>query len=469
MLFYYKINQMKNNLYLSFICIVLSACATQKYPTANNYPGNQQETKTPSYPPEGNYPDGNAPVVLPGDRPSTTSIPSNRSPKNSRTSQDNGRSADTDIKVLDIKLTNDYTIVKFLYTNNNKPQFQNGRQVSDGSHNIGYSTSSYLVGGDGSRTFKFIKVLGIPSVDISSQDVNKIGYKLPSGKSVSFDVYFERLDHGIERFDVFECNYDQFTCWNIYDLYIDNPLKPVVIAQPTPQNIPEPTTKKSKSGKTGEVIVKAPEEPKQNVVVSGRVLDSQSNAPISATIFYKLSASTTTIDSVQSFVFTGIYRMSLPKAQIYTYLATAKGYVAVSDILDFSKSTNKERITKDIYLTPIKVGDKIALKNIYFEVSKSDLLVASFAELNKLVVMMKENDHMEIRLEGHTDIIGDSEANLELSQERVNACENYLIKKGISTARIQAIGYGDTKPLIKKGTDEERKSNRRVEFVVLKL
>ncbi|MBP6385250.1 MAG: OmpA family protein [Pseudarcicella sp.] len=460
---------MKSYLYLSFLSIALSACATQKYPTASNYPGNQQDTQsqTPSTPPPGDYPDGNAPVILPGERPSST--PSGTNSRNSRTSQDNGRSASSEIKVLDIKLTNDYTIVKFLFTNNHKPQVQNGRQVNDGSQNIGYSTSSYLIGGDGSRTFKFLKVLGIPSVNISTQDVNKIGYKLASGKSISFEVYFERLDHGIERFDVIECNYDQFVCWNIYDLFADNPLKPVVIAQPTPPTSPTPSTKTSKSSKTGEVIVKAPEEPKQNVSVSGRVLDIKTNAPVSATIFYKLSASANAVDSVQSFVNTGIYRMSLPKAQIYTYIASAKGYIAVSDVLDFSKSANKERISKDIYLTPIKVGDKISLNNIYFEVSKSDLLAASFAELNKLVVMMKENDHMEIRLEGHTDIVGDPEANLELSQERVNACESYLIKKGIATSRIQAIGYGDTKPIIKKGTDEERKVNRRVEFVVLKL
>jgi outer membrane protein OmpA-like peptidoglycan-associated protein len=45
----------------------------------------------------------------------------------------------------------------------------------------------------------------------------------------------------------------------------------------------------------------------------------------------------------------------------------------------------------------------------------------------------------------------------------------YLVAKGISVDRIKAIGYGDTKPIITKGTDDQRKINRRVEFVVLKM
>ena len=76
---------------------------------------------------------------------------------------------------------------------------------------------------------------------------------------------------------------------------------------------------------------------------------------------------------------------------------------------------------------------------------------------------------MSIRLEGHTDIIGDHDKNLQLSRDRVIACQRYLVQKGIDVDRIQTVGYGDTRPILTKGTDEERKVNRRVEFVILAI
>jgi OmpA-OmpF porin, OOP family len=310
-----------------------------------------------------------------------------------------------------------------------------------------------------------------------SKNFEKYGRRLESGESLNFVVYFERLDKGLENFDLFECNdYDHLVCWNIYDLYVRNPVD--VYNQPRePQQSPPtntdnssttPSKTRTKSGKVGEVDNTPPPVPViTTALVSGIVRDVKTNRPVSATIDYKLSSSKQIVDSVQSFASTGIYRMNLQKGQIYTYTASAKGYLVTNDVIDLSRATGK--VTKDIYLTPLAVGDKITLKNIYFEVSKSDLLSASFAELNKLVTMMEDNPMMEIRLEGHTDIVGDSDANLELSQDRVDACETYLVKKGIPSARIQAVGYGDTRPIVKKGTDEERKVNRRVEFVILKL
>ena len=64
-------------------------------------------------------------------------------------------------------------------------------------------------------------------------------------------------------------------------------------------------------------------------------------------------------------------------------------------------------------------------------------------------------------------MVGDKDANLELSQDRVDACKNYLMRHGIAASRIEAVGYGDTRPLVKKGTEQERRVNRRVEFLIL--
>lgn len=114
------------------------------------------------------------------------------------------------------------------------------------------------------------------------------------------------------------------------------------------------------------------------------------------------------------------------------------------------------------------VGDKITLKNIFFDVSKYELLPASYAELDRLVGWMKDYPTLEIGLEGHTDVVGDKDANMQLSKDRVNEVKKYLVSKGVAANRITATGFGATKPIVAKGTDEERKVNRRVEFVILK-
>ena len=468
---------MKKIILLLGVTILLQSC--MKYPAGSGgYGGGDSNGGNTG----GNQtPNGNdRPQTYPQQTPQE---PANY-PNNPNSKSRSGRSADKDLVVGNIRLTEQYTILYLTFTNRNQAgEYRDkttGKTVYDnGSQNIAFHDNAQLIAANGARTFRAIKTDNIPFLNESqSRNLPKYGRTLKSGESINFVAYFERLDKGLENFDLNECNSDAFTCWNAYDLYVSNPSD--VYNQPQPQSTPIPTPKstetnpntpsksRTKSGKVGEVDNTPPPAPVVTTVfVSGIVRDVKTNRPISATIDYKLSSSKQIIDSVQSFSNTGIYKMNLQKGQVYTYTASAKGYLATNDIVDLSKATG--RVTKDIYLTPLAVGDKIVLKNIYFEVSKSDLLSASFAELNKLVTMMEDNPLMEIRLEGHTDVVGDPEANLELSQDRVDACQSYLVKQGIASRRIQPVGYGDTRPIIRKGTDEERKVNRRVEFVILKL
>jgi OmpA-OmpF porin, OOP family len=461
---------MKKYLGLLAISIILQGCgALGKYPQGSGgYDERNKDGGTQN-------PNGGRQQT-----PTDDQYPTDRGGSTNQRNPQTGRSADNHIRVGDIRLTDQYTILYLSYVNNDRPRNytdnQGRQQYDDGSHQIAWSNISELIAANGARTFRFVKAEGIPTIR-PGDDLNRKGYRLVSGKSINFVVYFDRLDRGLENFDLFECQSDGYTCWNVYDLYVRNPADniPPPVQNPQPTQIPPPvdntpTKTRTKTGKVGEVDNTPPPAPVvTSINVGGVVRDVKTNRPVSATIDYQLSSSKQIVDSVQSFASTGLYRMTLPKGQVYTYVASAKGYLSANGVLDLSKTAGGQKITKDIYLTPIAVGDKIVLKNIYFEVSKSDLLPASFAELNKLVSMMQDNPLMIIRLEGHTDVVGDPEANLELSQDRVDACEVYLVKQGIPSARIEAKGYGDTQPIVKKGTDEERKVNRRVEFVVLKL
>ena len=108
------------------------------------------------------------------------------------------------------------------------------------------------------------------------------------------------------------------------------------------------------------------------------------------------------------------------------------------------------------------------LDNVLFETGKASLKNSSFKAIDELVEAMNAKKTMEIEIAGHTDNVGDKEANLKLSQERAEAVRSYLIKKGISSERITAKGYGDTKPVADNSTEAGRQQNRRTEVKIIK-
>jgi OmpA-OmpF porin, OOP family len=386
------------------------------------------------------------------------------------------RLTDKGIIFNQITVTDKYTVLDMTFTNNVKTPDGQGGLLPMG---VGINPNAKLYALGGTRVFSFVKA------ENSVYDPKRM--YVPYGQSARFTLYFERLDSGIEVFDLFECNdSDQETCWNFYNLRVINPAPtppPVVksVPVPVPTTTPAPTilTPEKKQPKqttplpepkipTTAPTPTVPTGP-LDVLVKGTVTDAKTKQPVSATINFQYSLTKQVIDSTQSFPSNGLYKLKIPGGYVYQVIASAKGYLVTQDVLDLSKNVKGQNETKNLVMTPFAVGDKVTLKNIYFEMSKADLLSASFAELDKLVAMMTENPTMEIELEGHTDIIGDHDLNLQLSKDRVWNVRKCLVKKGINVDRIKAVGYGDTKPIITKGTDEQRKINRRVEFVVLKM
>ncbi|MDZ7647972.1 MAG: OmpA family protein [Cytophagales bacterium] len=77
----------------------------------------------------------------------------------------------------------------------------------------------------------------------------------------------------------------------------------------------------------------------------------------------------------------------------------------------------------------------------------------SFDELDEVVAMMKENTKVVIQLEGHTDNQGNAEANLKLSQQRVEAVKKYITSKGISKNRVKTKAFGGSQPIATENTE----------------
>lgn len=82
--------------------------------------------------------------------------------------------------------------------------------------------------------------------------------------------------------------------------------------------------------------------------------------------------------------------------------------------------------------------------------------------------MMRAHPDLRLRIEGHTDNVGNSGFNQTLSEKRAAAVKAFLEKEyGIKGDRLEAQGFGDTRPVASNDTPEGRQSNRRVELVKL--
>lgn len=123
----------------------------------------------------------------------------------------------------------------------------------------------------------------------------------------------------------------------------------------------------------------------------------------------------------------------------------------------------------DITRETLEVGKTIQLKNIYFDLDKSDLLPRSYLELNKLVTIMTDHPQMRIEVHGHTDIQGESDYNIELSKNRALSVTNYLVQSGIHHTRIDYRGFGSDIPIAENSSEAGRQMNRRVEILITEL
>jgi outer membrane protein OmpA-like peptidoglycan-associated protein len=217
--------------------------------------------------------------------------------------------------------------------------------------------------------------------------------------------------------------------------------------------------------------IKLPSELKPDpvVLVRGYVLNAKNKQPIATGIHYQDLETGRELGIAQSDPKTGYYEIILPLNKAYAFFAEKESFYSVRDNLDLTEVLTYQEVERDLYLTPIEVGQKVQLNNVFFYRGKAQLQSSSYAELDKLVQMLQQNPRIEIELEGHTDNQGDPQLNQGLSEERVRAVEDYLVSKGVETGRISGRGYGGEKPIASNDTELTRKLNRRVEFKILKF
>lgn len=122
----------------------------------------------------------------------------------------------------------------------------------------------------------------------------------------------------------------------------------------------------------------------------------------------------------------------------------------------------------------VQKGETFVLNNIYFYPGRHFVRNESMGEIDKLYHVLEENETMRIRIEGHiccvttgTDAMDEDTFELQLSTNRARYIYEYLAQKGIDKERMEYMGFGRSRPLVKEITAEDENKNRRVEIRVL--
>jgi len=214
--------------------------------------------------------------------------------------------------------------------------------------------------------------------------------------------------------------------------------------------------------------ISLPEElrPEKSAIVYGKVLNKDGEPVQSRVVFERLSdgallARTETNEE-------GEFKMHLPLGEEYGIHAESGGYLPQSTTINL-----KEGLTKDapvaLTMTQMKKGAKMPINNLFFKKGSYHLSKASYAELNRLTKILKNNPGLKIEIGGHTDNTGDARRNMELSKNRARAVMDYLIDQGLPRTNIKAVGYGESRPVAANNSAAGKKKNRRVELTILSV
>jgi outer membrane protein OmpA-like peptidoglycan-associated protein len=111
-------------------------------------------------------------------------------------------------------------------------------------------------------------------------------------------------------------------------------------------------------------------------------------------------------------------------------------------------------------------GLVLTLGDLGFDAGKVALQPTSMTAIDRLAQLMGVYPERSVRIEGHTDSLGDDAANQQLSERRANAVRDALLARGIDAARVEAVGYGETRPIADNATPVGRQKNRRIEIVL---
>ncbi len=114
--------------------------------------------------------------------------------------------------------------------------------------------------------------------------------------------------------------------------------------------------------------------------------------------------------------------------------------------------------------TAPEIEGRMILEGVKFASGKTEFTPGSEAKLDELYESLRAYPEIKIEIQGYTDSRGSESVNKTLSQRRADTVVNYLIRKGIASYRLKAVGYGEKNPITSNKTKAGRAKNRRIEI-----
>ncbi|WP_378184997.1 OmpA family protein [Aquimarina sp. W85] len=145
--------------------------------------------------------------------------------------------------------------------------------------------------------------------------------------------------------------------------------------------------------------------------------------------------------------------------QIYSDVANAQ--IGIAESQEFEQTI--EKITADKIFNEIN-SKGFATLHINFDTGKSRIKEDSYEMIEEITKMLNANPTLKISVEGHTDTVGDEDANMKLSKNRAKSVVMALVDEGIEESRLKSEGFGQSRPVGDNTTQEGRAANRRVEL-----
>ena len=201
--------------------------------------------------------------------------------------------------------------------------------------------------------------------------------------------------------------------------------------------------------------------------VKGKVSDAKTLQPLEAAVEIIDLQKNTPVYEDYSDPDQGGFLATLNAGKNYGLNISKSGYLFYSENFSLVGLETKNPFNISVLLNPIEIGNKVILNNIFFDTNKFDLKSESIGELQKLVEFLTVNPTLHIEISGHTDNVGNNQANQTLSENRAKSVYQYLIDNKIDAARLVYKGYGEIQPIAPNTTDEGRQKNRRTEFKII--
>lgn len=203
------------------------------------------------------------------------------------------------------------------------------------------------------------------------------------------------------------------------------------------------------------------------VKVYGKILNEKDSSATAASILYEKLPYYDDMGMGRSEA-DGEFEFSLIKDIKYSFTAKKTDFNPSKKEVVITDEDGDGTFSFSIYISPSKEKELITLENLIFARGSDRITKSSNQELDELVLWLKSQPKTVIQLEGHTDFAGNAEANIRLSQARVDAVKSYLTSKGVKKSNVLTKAFGGTQPLTTERTDEAKTKNRRVEVRVIR-